>query len=298
MKILEDEIVKKIPLGIDTQRLFHGRGQCFPSYEDIVIDWFSPVIFIICYRPRSVEWLEQLSTLLLSHSAEIKAIMVQRRFCTGSPTDLLWGECPEICYASENGLRYQLRIGQAQNIGFFPDMKDIRLYVQKIAKGKKVLNLFSYTCSFSVAVISGGAEHVDNLDMNKGALALGKMNHKLNGLDCRKASFLSLELFRSLSRLRKLAPYDLIICDPPAAQGGSFQGERDWPKIIKKLPSLLVPGGDFLACISAPELGCRYVKSLFAEECPQAVIVNELSAGKDFADIDPDKGLNVIHYRF
>ena len=298
MNLLKEEIEKKLPLTEEARRLFHGRGLCFSGFEDIVIDWFDPVLHITCYRQRDDEWLNNLFDLLRHLVPEVEAIMVQQRFSPGAPSTLVYGTLPQVVYALECGLRYQLRLGDAQNIGFFPDMKDARQYVRNLARGKKILNLFSYTCSFSVAALSGHATRVDNLDMNKGALALGKINHQLNELDGRRASFLSLELFRSFSRLRKFAPYDLIICDPPAAQGKSFQGRKDWPKIVQRLPALLFSGGEVIACMSAPELGRSYLQDLFSEICPQAMLIQDFSASEDFRDADPDKGLNILHYRF
>ncbi len=298
MDLLIQEIQTKLPVSQESRRLFHGRGHIFQGYEDIVIDWFDPVVLIICYRQRDKSWLDTLAEQLRQMIPSVEAVLNQQRFLPGTPTEVLYGFLPETVYAYECGLRYQLRLGRAQNIGFFPDMRVARQYVRRIAAGKKILNLFAYTCSFSVAALNGGAERVDNLDMNKGALALGRANHNLNAIDSRCCAFLSLELFRSFSRLRKLAPYDLVICDPPAAQGTSFQGRRDWPKIVKRLASLLAPGGEVIACMSAPELGLDYLQGLFAKFCPQAVLVSKISAGDDFMDIDPDKGLNVLHYRF
>lgn len=298
MLLLKQEIIAKLPLSQESKRLFHGRGQRFPDYEDLVIDWFAPVLHVTCYRKRDDCWLEQLFSHLKQWIPKAEAIVVQNRFEKGSPSHLVFGVLPDVVYALEDGLRYKLRLGHAQNVGFFPDMREARKYVGALADGKKVLNLFSYTCSFSVAALHGGADRVDNLDMNKGALALGRINHQINGLDLRRSSFLVLELFRSFSRLRKLGPYDLVICDPPAAQGASFQGTRDWPKIVRRLPSLLSADGEIIACMSAPELGKSYLKGVFAELCPEASLEKEFTGGEDFADADADKGLCILHYRF
>ncbi len=298
MDLLIQKIREKLPLTHESFRLFHGRGHCYPGYEDIVIDWFAPVIHLVCYRQRSEIWLTELYDLLRCHMPQVEAMLVQQRYSEGTVTHTGYGTSPQTVYAEEAGLRYQLRLGHAQNIGFFPDMRNARQYVRSIAAGKTLLNLFSYTCSFSVVALAGGAKRVDNLDMNKGALALGRLNHEFNGIDTRGAAFLPLELFRSFSRLRKLSPYDLVICDPPAAQGNSFEGRRDWPKLLKQLPSLLSPGGEIIACMSAPRLGRDYLQNLFSELCPQAILVRHSPAGEDFRDIDPDKGLHVFHYRF
>ncbi len=298
MKTIEIELNRHRPLDSASRRLFHGRGHCFPGFEDLVIDWFEPVVFVVLYQPRPEPFLTDLVDLLTSLSPTVATVLLQQRYLPGAPSRVLYGRLPEQVWAREGELSFKLRLGSAQNIGFFPDMAVGRSYVRELARGKKILNLFAYTCSFSVAAIAGAADKVVNLDMNRGALELGRQNHLANGLDLRKASFLALELFRSVSRLKKSAPFDLIVCDPPAAQGRSFQARRDWPKLLRKLPSLLVPGGEMLVCRSTPDLGAGYLENLFSDLCPTAQLIKRLLPGPDFPERDSDKGLMLLHYRF
>lgn len=253
---------------------------------------------MVLYRPRPEQFLKDLVDLLTSMSSGVTAVLVQQRYLPGTPSRVVYGNVPEQVCAREFGLSFKLRLGTSQNIGFFPDMAVGRSYVRELACGKKILNLFAYTCGFSVAAIAGAAEHVVNLDMNRGALELGRQNHLANACDLRKVTFLALELFRSFSRLKKSAPFDLIICDPPAAQGRNFQAHRDWPKLLRKLPPLLTPGGEILACRSTPDFGADYLKNLFKDLCPTAQLVKELLPGPDFPERDKDKGLMLLHYRF
>jgi len=297
MKQIKSEINKRSFAQIESQRLFHGRGHCFPGYEDLLIDWFHPVVLVTLYCHREEGWLEQLVKLLCSQITRAEVILLQERYLKNSPSRILFGKLPAEVYAIEAGLKYRLRLQGAQNIGFFPDMILGRNLVRKIAVGKSVLNLFSYSCSFSVAAIAAGAKHVVNLDMNRGALNLGRLNHQLNSLDLRKAGFLPMELFRSFSKLHKLAPFDLIICDPPADQGNSFQPQRDWPKLIRKLPALLSSGGEILICLSSPYLYPEYIQQLFSQFCPQAQLLNIVYSGDDFPELSMDKGLNLLHYK-
>ncbi len=281
----------------ESARLFHGRGHCCPGYEDLLIDWYAPIVLVTLYRRRTEEWLTRLVELLRTRIPVLDAVVLQQRYLPQSPGRLLFGRLPETVYAVEKGLKYKLHLNRAQNIGFFPDMAAARSYVRDRAAGKKILNLFAYSCSFSVAAVAGGARQTVNLDMNRAALALGKMNHRLNGQDMRKVAFLGMELFRSFSRLKKLAPFDQVICDPPAEQGRNFQAERDWPKLVRKLPALLNPGGEILACISSPHLSAADIHGLFAEYAPAAVHVKTLRAGQGFPERDPDKGTRTLIYR-
>lgn len=298
MEIIHNEIIKHLPTAQEAKRLFHGRGHCFPGYTELLIDYFPPVILITLYQPRPQAWQQQLAQLLRDTLPQPPdAILVQERQGTEPTSQLLYGNLPEHPTALEAGLQYRLRLGNAQNIGFFPDMAVGRKLVRQRAQGKRVLNLFAYTCSFSVAALAGGASQVVNLDMNKGALQLGRENHRLNELDLRKASFLDVELFRSFSKLRRLAPFDLVICDPPASQGKSFTAERHWPKLINKLPDLLHKGGEVLACLNAPHLPPGFLDGQFREQWPQARLVDRYTPGPDFPEADPAKGVSLHLYQ-
>ena len=297
MELIREQIGKRYTGGRDACRLFHGRGHCFPGYEDLVIDWYCPVVMVILYRQRDACWLSGLVTQLQSTIPEMSAVVLQERYVRGAPSRILWGRVPHEVDAREAGLSYRLRLLDAQNIGFFPDMKQGRAVVKANAAGRRILNLFAYTCGFSVAALAGGASQVVNLDMSRSALELGRLNHQLNNCDMRKVSFLRLELFRSFSRLRKLDPFDLGICDPPAQQGHSFRAERDWPKLVDKIPTLLRNGGELLACRSCPELTSAYLRDLFSERLPTGRLLGVIHAGDMFPESDAGKGLEILHYR-
>lgn len=298
MQTIREEIVRHLPGNGESRRLFHGRGKCFAGYEDLVIDYYPPVVMLILYRPRSRTWLDDLTRLLMAALPDKPgAVLLQERFLPNGPSRLLSGILPENPQAMEAGLSFGLRLGEAQNVGFFPDMAVGRRLVRERAAGKRVLNLFAYSCSFSVAALAGGARQVVNLDMNRGALELGRLNHRLNGIDLRGAGFLPLEFFRSVGKLRKLGPFDLVICDPPASQGKSFTAETHWPKLLRRLPELVAPGGEVLACLNAPNLGPDYLDRLFAETVPRAENLGLYRPGEDFPEASPDCGLTLHLYR-
>ena len=298
MQIIHNEIIKHLPRCGETRRLFHGRGQCFAGYDDLVIDYYPPIVMVILYRQREQAWLDELAQLLdTTLPDKPQAILLQERFLPNSPSRLLLGTLPEELDALEAGLSFRLRLGEAQNVGFFPDMAIGRQLVRERAEGKSVLNLFAYSCSFSVAALAGGATQVVNLDMNRGALELGKLNHRINNIDLRRASFLPLEFFRSISKLRNIGPFDLVICDPPASQGKSFTAEQHWPKLLRSLPGLLNPGGEIFACLNAPNLGPDYLDALFAEQIPDAQKIDLFTPGTDFPEAHTERGVTLHLYR-
>ncbi|MFH1810603.1 MAG: class I SAM-dependent methyltransferase [Pseudomonadota bacterium] len=298
MHILREQIRQRISATPHARRLFHGRGRCFPGLHDVTIDWLPPVVHLKLYHPRDEAWLHELVALIRCEVASAVAILLQERFLPGSPSSVLWGQMPAVLEIEEAGLRFRVRLGASQNTGFFLDMARGRQLVREHAADRKILNLFAYTCSFSVAALAGQARQVVNLDMNKNALALGKTNHLLNQLDGRRVSFLPMEFFRSVSKLRKLGPFDLVICDPPAAQGRSFSARTHWPKLIQKLPSLLSDDAEIVACLNARAIPSSYLREQFALGMPQARLLESLQAGPDFPEADPHAGLIIERYGF
>ena len=280
-------------LGQDCYRLLHGRGGHFPGLEHVAIDWFAPTILVTFYAEG-----ESNSSILNSliesakSSVEVTAVVVQERHLPKSPKRTVYGELPEDPIASESGLRYHLALDRNQNHGYFLDMKPGRDWVRANAPGKRILNLFAYTCSLSVAAIAGGAEEVINLDMASRALATGRRNHQLN-FDpgtCRRASYLAHDLFKSWGKLNRGAPYDLIIIDPPSNQGSSFYAEKDYGKIVRRLPDLTHSDSRILACLNAPHLDETFLTDLFFDY----QLERRLPRALGFEDIHPQAALKCL----
>jgi 23S rRNA (cytosine1962-C5)-methyltransferase len=297
MEIIAQEIKRRMPVNEESRRLFHGRGHCFQGFEDVLIDWYKPIVLVSLYEQRTEPWLSELVDLLQKYIPGLSAVLLQERYLVNGPVRTLWGQLDAPVDAVESGCRFRLRLGNAQNIGFFPDMAQGRSLVHSLSTQKRVLNLFAYTCSFSVAALTGGAEQVVNLDMNRGALELGRLNHELNDLDLRRASFLPVELFRSMNKLKRLGPFDLIICDPPAYQGKSFKAERDWSKLLRKIPAILAQSGTLIACLNGPHLPPEFLQQLISELRPEMKLVQQLQPGTDFPEVDASRGSWLFHYQ-
>ncbi|PLX75619.1 MAG: SAM-dependent methyltransferase [Desulfuromonas sp.] len=280
------------------RRLFHGRGRTLPGYEFINIDWYPPLVLITLYALKEQDWIGRLGKELKSIiGGQLEAIVVQSRLPGSDSPRIIFGSVQPECLITEEGLVFEIEPLADQNIGIFPDMKPGRQLVRDIAANKKVLNLFAYTCAFSVAALAGGAKQVVNLDMNRNLLKRGGENHRLNGIDLRNVSFLAYDLFKSFGKLRRIGPFDLVIIDPPYHQGNSFRAERDWPKLLRRLPEIMTPSGEVIAAVSAPETGRKFLRQQFARHLPTATLLTELTGGEDFPENDPDKGLHIQHYR-
>jgi 23S rRNA (cytosine1962-C5)-methyltransferase len=279
-------------------RLFHGRGNAYTAYSFLTIDSINKVLFAVLFEQDDNE---ELILSMLRHfyttQAKWEALVIQRRYLKEAHNNVIQGRLPNETYAVENGLKYHLNFSSAQNIGFFPDMKLGRKFVHDLAYGKNILNLFSYTCSFSVMAIAGGAKSVVNVDMNKNVLHIGRENHRLNGLETKKVQFMPYNILKSWSRIRKSGPYDLIIIDPPSFQKGSFAATNDYEKIIKRVHELASDECIVLSALNAPELDTSFIKKLFLEHAPQFLYMERLKNLESFPTYDEERSLKSLIFK-
>ncbi|MGG2399579.1 class I SAM-dependent methyltransferase [Pseudomonas sp. SH1-B] len=288
------------PPGAETRRLFHGRGRCWPGLEQITVDWLSGIVLVMLFREPDAQLRPLLLELLQTpqwQASGARGLLVQHRYVHGSESEWLSGEELAQWPICEDGLNYLLDLGSKQNSGLFLDMRLGRQWVRQQAAGKRVLNLFAYTCGFSVAAIAGGATRVVNLDMARAALTRGRDNHRLNQHDLSQVEFLGHELFKSWGKVRKSGPYDLIIIDPPSFQKGSFALTQDYAKILRRLPELLSEHGTVLACVNDPDTGPDFLIAGMAAEAPQLRFVERLDNPPEFPDTSPESGLKALVFQ-
>jgi len=289
----------------ELRRLFHGRGQTVAGLEQITIDWLQGQLLIAVFKLPDVSFIQELELGLMALSqtdtwrkAQGKAILIQHRYQDLAPTQVLWGVADVFPVVTENGLKYQLELGKNQNIGLFLDMRYGRKWVTKNSHNKSVLNLFAYTCGFSVAAIEGGAKHVVNLDMAKSSLSRGRDNHRLNQHDVSKVTFLGHDIFKTWGKLKKLGCYDLIIIDPPSFQKNSFALTQDYQKILRRLPSLLAKNGEVLACVNSPSVSTHFLIEGMANAVPELQFIERIDNPPEFNEIDLEKGLKVMRFAY
>ena len=298
-KILHHLRANEDELNSEFKRLFHGRGGLYEGFKHLSIDSIDTVLSVALYFEEDNE--DKLIDMLKEYISLSRhnTIVLQRRYLKGSPSEVIVGELPEPLHVEENCMKLKLNLLSNRNSGYFPDMKNGREFIKNNSKDKNVLNLFSYTCAFSVAAKLGGAKTVSNIDMSKGALSTGRANHYLNNIDTKGVSFLPYNILKSFSRIKKKGPYDVIIIDPPTFQRGSFEATKDYRKLIMKLPQIASDDCLLLACLNSPDLDVEFVKELIKELAPSFKFINRLKNVPDFASLDEQRSLkNLIFKRF
>lgn len=285
----------------DCQRLFHGRGHAYEDLSHVNVDWLSPVILITLYQAVDEAWLLAQAQSLHALTPLCKSVQVQRRYEKFAPTQVLLGDVIDNTVVTEHGLSYHIELGKAQNSGLFLDMSNGRSWVYEHAANKNVLNLFAYTCAFSVAAIAGGAQRVVNIDLSKSSLSKGRENHQLNKLSKKEGKqiiFEGVDIFKSNSRIKRYGKYDLLICDPPSFQKGSVNIQRDYAKILRKIPQWMNKGAQLLLCLNSPDLDEQFLKNEVLRECPDCIYEKRLNNPDVFKEAHEGKGLKVLVFSY
>jgi len=284
----------------DFKRLFHGRGASYKNWEFLTIDSIDKSLYIVFFSEIDVQLETELLKIFekLYISLNYSCVILQKRYILKEPAQVLFGELPSETYAYELGLKYKLNLISSRNHGFFADMKNGREFVLNNSRNKKVLNLFSYTCAFSLCAIKGDAKVVVNVDMSKGALTQGRTNHHLNDLSTKNVQFMPYNILKSWNRIKKAGPYDLIIIDPPTFQKGSFIATQDYDKIIKKLNTLCSDSCIVLAASNSPDINSDYIKDIFTEHASDFRFVTRLEILDTFPSLNEERTLkNLIFER-
>jgi len=168
------------------------------------------------------------------------------------PAPIAGEPAPERFAVDERGTKLWVELGSGLSTGLFLDQRESRSRVRSFAGGARVLNLFSYTCSFSVAAALGGARRVTSVDLSGRALEWGRDNFRLNGLEPDAHAFVQADAVAWLgSAGARGERFDLVILDPPSfsSEGGgkAFSAEKDYGRLAELALRLLAPRGRLLA---------------------------------------------------
>lgn len=207
---------------------------------------------------------------------------------------LISGTAPDGPFeVRELGLRYEIDLTAGYSQGLFPDQRPQRArMMERLTSGQRVLNLFAYTCAFSVAAAARGAV-TTGVDLSRPYLDWGKRNFSLNGLDPEAHFFCRGDSFAWLGRFAKTGrTWDGIVVDPPTfsrnADGRLFRVEHDFPALAEACLAVLAPGGWLLASTNHRGLTPQRFESLLhkgAESAGRRIAAVEAgNMPRDFTD--------------
>lgn len=188
----------------------------------LIVDLYGPaVVFQIltagieALRPILIELIEEVfaPSFIIERSDEAirtKEGLMERK-------EILKGELPaEGIEIFEDGIKMLIDVWNGHKTGFYLDQRTNRQRIRGYAKGRRVLNCFSYTGGFSLAALMGGASEVISVDESRPALDISERNVTLNALSSEQHHTVQADVFKYLRTLRDAGEkFDLIVMDPP-----------------------------------------------------------------------------------
>jgi 23S rRNA (cytosine1962-C5)-methyltransferase len=158
---------------------------------------------------------------------------------------------PAELLVEEHGARFAVWLDDGLSTGLFTDQRDNRRAVRELSHGARVLNLFSYTCSFTVAAALGGAVETVSVDLSKRALERGRENLSRNGVASAGHRFIREDALTYLGRaVRRGEEFGVVVVDPPSfgTHGKkTFSVERDYRELMRLSMAVVAKGGRLLA---------------------------------------------------
>lgn len=149
---------------------------------------------------------------------------------------------------NEPPFKFWVNLDRYLDTGLFLDHRPLRQFLHQNSSGKKILNLFCYTGSLSVAAAMGGAK-VTSVDMSATYLNWALENFKLNDLDPKAHEFQQADVLKYLPEMKERnQKFDIIVLDPPSFSNSKrmdddLDVERDHPILVRDCMNLLAPGG-------------------------------------------------------
>lgn len=233
-------------------RILHGEGDRVPG---LVVDRYGPVAVARAdgdaASSRVGELVDALWPFLDGWGVRT---LVLREGAKGHPPrlePLRGGPPPEVVQVEEHGVPFVVDLAHGQKTGAFLDQRENRRRVGELARGRRVLNLFSYAGGFSLHAALGGAVHVTSVDVAAGAHATAQASFRVAGVDPGAHGFVTADVRAFLEGAQEQGKeWDLIVSDPP-----SFApSEKALPRALsaykalhRACASVLAPGGIFCA---------------------------------------------------
>jgi 23S rRNA (cytosine1962-C5)-methyltransferase len=253
-------------------RLVHGAAD---GIEGLTVDVYERFAVASVYTEeqgaREHAWLDALGRL------DLRGVYLKRRPRQASrlgetelraraPERAVRGEdAPQPLVVSEHGAAFEVRLGDGLSTGLFLDQRDNRARFAAEAPGKRVLNLFAFTCAFGAVAARAGAAETTNVDLSKVSLERGKRNYALLGPTAGVHRFLARDVLEALPRMaRRGQRFDLIALDPPSfatSARGRLSVERDYARLVAAALAVLEPGGALLACTNHAGIDERTFRS-------------------------------------
>ncbi len=274
-------------------RIFNGEGD---GIGGLTIDYFDGFYLISWYSQGIFAFKELILEALESAVPSYKGIYEKKRFDTKGQyledDDFVKGNRGEFpLLVKENGENFAIYLNDGAMVGVFLDQRDVRKKIRdEYAKGKNVLNTFSYTGAFSVFAAAGGAKKTTSVDLAKRSLSKTTEQFEVNGIDVEKQDIIVMDVFDYFKYAkRKKLSFDMVILDPPSfarSKKYTFSSAKDYTKLLKDAIAITEKNGVIVASTNNATFGMKkfksFVEKAFKESSQKYVIEEEFSLPNDF----------------
>ncbi|PGT18233.1 class I SAM-dependent rRNA methyltransferase [Bacillus cereus] len=272
-----------------------GLGGLIIDYYDgyYVISWYSEGIYT--FRDEIVAALQKV--------ANFKGIYEKKRFDTKGKyiegDDFVAGERGEFpLIVKENGVNFAVYLNDGAMVGVFLDQRNVRKQIRdKYAKGRTMLNMFSYTGAFSVFAALGGASKTTSVDLANRSLSKTIEQFSVNEIDYEAQDIIVEDVFLYFKyAAKKKMKFDMVVLDPPSfarSKKYTFSAAKDYKNLLKETIAITENNGIIVASTNCSAFDMKkfkgFIDTAFKEMNGKYKILEEHSLPEDFRTIDQFK---------
>ncbi|RMA87923.1 class I SAM-dependent rRNA methyltransferase [Priestia megaterium] len=289
-------------------RVFNSEGD---GIGGLIIDYYDGYYVMSWYSEGIYRFKEYVIEALKS-APNFKGLYQKKRFNVKGQyieeDDFVAGDKGEFpLIVKENGIRFAVYLNDGAMVGVFLDQRDVRKTIRdKYAKGKTVLNMFSYTGAFSVAAALGGAAKTTSVDLANRSLAKTIEQFSVNGIDHEVQDIIVEDVFKYFKyAVKKNMTFDLVVLDPPSfakSKKHTFSAAKDYKDLLKEAIALTKPNGVIVASTNASNFDMKkfhsFIEKAFNEKGEQYKMMEQFTLPADFKTIKEFKSGNYLKVVF
>lgn len=280
-------------------RALNGEGD---GLGGLIIDYYGGYYVVSWYSEGIYTFRDEIIAAL-QKVANFKGIYEKKRFDTKGKyiegDDFVAGERGEFpLIVKENGVNFAVYLNDGAMVGVFLDQRNVRKQIRdKYAKGRTVLNMFSYTGAFSVFAALGGASKTTSVDLANRSLSKTIEQFSVNEVDYEAQDIIVEDVFLYFKyAAKKKMKFDMVVLDPPSfarSKKYTFSAAKDYKNLLKETIAITENNGIIVASTNCSAFDMKkfkgFIDTAFKEMNGKYKILEEHSLPEDFRTIDQFK---------
>lgn len=285
-------------------RVFNGEGD---GIGGVTVDFYADY-GVITYYSEGIYSMKEWILEAVTRTYPFLGLYEKKRFAQKGTyvedNDFITGEeAPEPLIILENGINYAVYLNDGPMTGIFLDQREVRKRLNEhYAKGKRVLNTFSYTGAFSVAAATGGAAHTTSVDLASRSKERTIEQFSINQIDPEQQKIHVMDVFDYFKYAeKKQLRFDLVVVDPPSfarSKKQTFSVTKDYANLLKQAIAVTEKNGIIVASTNNSVLGMRkfksFVEQAFLSKKLAYEIIEEHTVPEDYPYLNQYKESNYL----